>query len=161
MTQCKCGVPGLSPRGRGKHGTQYARMMYRRSIPAWAGETVHAAEVRNSHRVYPRVGGGKLVIGSVNRRSIGSIPAWAGETLSEANLPVHYEVYPRVGGGNGQMLSQATSIAGLSPRGRGKLVRAVPVAREVGSIPAWAGETHLSALPRRRLWVYPRVGGGN
>ena len=32
---------------------------------------------------------------------------------------------------------------------------------KVGSIPAWAGETHRQPPVYRRQKVYPRVGGGN
>ncbi len=53
------GVPaGLSPRGRGKRLSIYPVYRNRRSIPAWAGETISGAYRPTPRRVYPRVGGG-------------------------------------------------------------------------------------------------------
>ena len=66
-------------------------------------------------------------------------------------------------------------VGGLSPRGRGNLdvILASSELRQLGSIPAWAGELpgqyHQADYPRRnrhfvlvqsRFGVYPRVGGG-
>ena len=92
--------PGLSPRGRGKHGQLRVHPDQAGSIPAWAGETDNALEEAAQNMVYPRVGGGNN--GSLVRRlrrnglsprgrgkrpgmdtwaaAEGSIPAWAGET---------------------------------------------------------------------------------
>ena len=66
-----------------------------------------------------------------------------------------------MGGGNRLGQGYQTGYCGLSPRGRGKLLRPESGYRPAGSIPAWAGET---GVDRRRLAlrrVYPRVGGGN
>ena len=52
-----------------------------------------------------------------------------------------YRVYPRVGGGNGCMTMSAAMSAGLSPRGRGKLLLWRALITPARSIPAWAGET--------------------
>ena len=49
---------GLSPRGRGKPKAYTARRASRRSIPAWAGETIRIAHRAAGRWVYPRVGGG-------------------------------------------------------------------------------------------------------
>ena len=51
-------ILGLSPRGRGKHRGRAAGRAKRRSIPAWAGETLGIDRLADFHRVYPRVGGG-------------------------------------------------------------------------------------------------------
>ena len=111
--------------------------------------------------VYPRVGGGNRGAG-VNadpgaglsprgrgkRRqdglaigNAGSIPAWAGETGSAVAAPQIPRVYPRVGGGNQNERAVRFNQQGLSPRGRGKPAGAAAVAKVMGSIPAWAGET--------------------
>ena len=37
----------------------------------------------------------------------------------------------------------------------------LPCSAASGSIPAWAGETHMSSLEKPQTAVYPRVGGGN
>ena len=172
---------GLSPRGRGKRGNSHSTTAYHRSIPAWAGETTSPSSRFCPRTVYPRVGGGNATLvqavpvvwglsprGRGKRVSLfsqftqhGSIPAWAGETHRPAWRRPGGWVYPRVGGGNACAAASASARAGLSPRGRGKLVPVLLGPAVYRSIPAWAGET-LS----RRLWgplppVYPRVGGGN
>ena len=151
------------------------------SIPAWAGETRPGLSARSRKWVYPRVGGGNAgaeqptaVAEGLSPRGRGkhpghavraagqrSIPAWAGETP-----PFRYEytparVYPRVGGGNTTDTLRYLAMAGLSPRGRGKLQEQVTAGIPQGSIPAWAGETTPPRLPGSSAGVYPRVGGGN
>ena len=94
------GAYGLSPRGRGKPRTFARRRISRRSIPAWAGETICGGCGAYSRRVYPRVGGGncsrrdaaqtaaglsprgrgKPTPSNAARYHARSIPAWAGET---------------------------------------------------------------------------------
>ena len=91
------------------------------------------------------------------------------------------EVYPRVCGGNADAhlcaaclvglsprvrgnvcMSSSTSVnSGLSPRVRGKQVAPRSRLDVLGSIPACAGETILSASSRKNILVYPRVCGGN
>ena len=51
-------IPGLSPRGRGKHIPLSPPSFRLRSIPAWAGETPPVKPMADDDRVYPRVGGG-------------------------------------------------------------------------------------------------------
>ena len=51
-------ILGLSPRVRGNLVARRARLDYRRSIPACAGEPHAAAGDRGHGRVYPRVCGG-------------------------------------------------------------------------------------------------------
>ena len=70
---------GLSPRGRGKPPTRAKCPPAKRSIPAWAGETV--------------------VLPLCDER-LRSIPAWAGETYTRCSGWECFRVYPRVGGGN-------------------------------------------------------------
>ena len=50
-------------------------------------------------------------------------------------------------------------IAGLSPRGRGKLDKLQAEKLYIGSIPAWAGETTGRHFIVVNIKVYPRVGG--
>ena len=92
---------GLSPRGRGKPTQKHLRQAFRRSIPAWAGETKSSLPHPYLKGVYPRVGGGNALeikraqeLGGLSPRGRGkpqghrdaahphrSIPAWAGETI--------------------------------------------------------------------------------
>ena len=131
---------GLSPRGRGKPNAYASNCAGRRSIPAWAGETMRLCIAAIACRVYPRVGGGnykspadapkslglsprgrgKPPLHPVGSRPGGSIPAWAGETRRERKAKGDARVYPRVGGGNVDGLPPVCSHEGLSPRGRGK-----------------------------------------
>ena len=90
-----------------------------------------------------------------------SIPAWAGETAPLAGLSATERVYPRVGGGNWSKRSLPIGKAGLSPRGRGKLVFGRIICLPERSIPAWAGETCPAWSVFATEPVYPRVGGGN
>ena len=175
------GIPGLSPRGRGKRQDGLGDIYAPGSIPAWAGETRRPPLGHISAPVYPRVGGGnrrrwvglaqvaglsprgrgKRSQDRIQGAERGSIPAWAGETEGSGQWQSIGKVYPRVGGGNYSRGRPCARTSGLSPRGRGK--RHYDGQRPDGrrSIPAWAGETHrllaLSGYGR----VYPRVGGGN
>ena len=176
-----CTHKGLSPRGRGKHRLAAACQESRRSIPAWAGETLADCFKVAYHQVYPRVGGGNERERELelNRRGLSprgrgkqqlsmhapnphrSIPAWAGETLYQAGRAAMRAVYPRVGGGNIGMSRHLWRRAGLSPRGRGKPQWETLVPQSLRSIPAWAGETPHTAWEIATAAVYPRVGGGN
>ena len=51
------------------------------------------------------------------------------------------EAHPRVGGENITSVWKMATAAGSSPRGRGKLCRALERASDGGLIPAWAGKT--------------------
>ena len=152
---------GLSPRGRGKPHHRDGQWDYRRSIPAWAGETRSSTTWTRPTAVYPRVGGGnenlpeewngRLGLSPRGRGKlmrilqamllIGSIPAWAGETFERLSAMSGSEVYPRVGGGNQDRPHHRQLLAGLSPRGRGKRRPKSIVGIGIRSIPAWAGET--------------------
>ena len=154
---------GLSPRGRGKPWAAAAAYSRRRSIPAWAGETLAANADSARIAVYPRVGGGNVVKaptdagksglsprgrGKLARvRAIvsgqGSIPAWAGETAMRNACRPYLRVYPRVGGGNQAKSRHSARARGLSPRGRGKRQRQRRQLTHRRSIPAWAGETPI------------------
>ena len=155
------GICGLSPRGRGKQTPPETTAAVPRSIPAWAGETISAADAESKSGVYPRVGGGnsrlalvksatsglsprgrgKQPAGAGQIRHLWSIPAWAGETLDTGPFRLVAEVYPRVGGGNRGKDRPPTGNGGLSPRGRGKRRPKRGRGLRRGSIPAWAGET--------------------
>ena len=90
-----------------------------------------------------------------------SIPAWAGETTPPCARGRRTGVYPRVGGGNLRLRLHSVKLAGLSPRGRGKLKERNKSHHNLRSIPAWAGETRATSATCWLKQVYPRVGGGN
>ena len=172
---------GLSPRVRGK------RLLCRRqwvsvgSIPACAGEASMVVQRPACWRVYPRVCGGSpsprpaaraaaglspRVRGKQRRSLIGaecgrSIPACAGEAPAWYLSRHHVWVYPRVCGGSAKIVGIMASIAGLSPRVRGKHKNNDVTPESIRSIPACAGEACLAAVCQNRLAVYPRVCGGS
>ena len=139
-------LTGLSPRGRGKLSARISGVIASGSIPAWAGETWTCRGCRTCGRVYPRVGGGNynFPAGTTPEQGLSprgrgkharyaryasstrSIPAWAGETARSHIPAADGRVYPRVGGGNQSTLTPAYAARGLSPRGRGKRLYALP-----------------------------------
>ena len=143
---------GLSPRGRGNPCSPSA-----------------LASKREQARVYPRVGGATQSFANRFRRhDPRSIPAWAGQPTVRADG--RYRTTGRsIPAWAGQPLLAATPIAvidtltGLSPRGRGNLVRrasqyqSVParVYPRVGGATPTGGKTKKVTTAR----VYPRVGG--
>ena len=106
-------------------------------------------------------GRGKPLAVAFAIEGIGSIPAWAGETARHIQARYCVRVYPRVGGGNFGEAIIARRDGGLSPRGRGKPCRRLPIVMSARSIPAWAGETSTISSAASAGKVYPRVGGGN
>ena len=150
------------------------------SIPAWAGEPCSSARTPRWLGVYPRVGGGAERVGrwlhggsglsprgrgslrppGLHLHDPGSIPAWAGEPGARRTSRSGMRVYPRVGGGAATASIEASSSAGLSPRGRGSPRTGAGGGQVPGSIPAWAGEPTAGAIVTGAGVVYPRVGGG-
>ena len=132
-------------------------------------------------RVYPRVCGGNRRVCQAAREQVGlsprvrgkpttpilpscpprSIPACAGETGAGGWSSRPAAVYPRVCGGNSLTVLDCPTMTGLSPRVRGKPPPPAPEPKVVGSIPACAGETHITSLRSYSAKVYPRVCGGN
>ena len=152
--------PAAGPRGRGNPNADMSEPYYWRPIPAWAGEPKPRPASARRSRVYPRVGGGTVILiesslaatglsprGRGNRRHRrhcfghgGSIPAWAGEPHFDEGQEVRDKVYPRVGGGTPTPICPSLITGGLSPRGRGNPSPVLHPLDGPGSIPAWAGE---------------------
>ena len=130
-------------------------------------------------RVYPRVGGetalkqfrlrhdpGLSPRGRGNRRLARrvhadqrSIPAWAGKPRAATSGCAGCTVYPRVGGETTDPSITCSCCTGLSPRGRGNLIKSNAFRIDRGSIPAWAGKPASSIVAPVLTTVYPRVGG--
>ena len=171
---------GLSPPTRGSRSLVRVFLLYRRSIPAHAGKPCASPSGAPDSRVYPRPRGGALgatqnthiIVGlspptrgsPVGKGShlgvAGSIPAHAGEPRTNIVVSPYCKVYPRPRGGAGSMASIRSSVAGLSPPTRGSRIYHTPHDDAGGSIPAHAGEPHLSHPTRRCRRVYPRPRGG-
>ena len=166
---------------RGKRGGRCLKKSRKGSIPACAGETMVYWLDGRADEVYPRVcGGNPTVMPSPacqpglsprvrgKRRSVSaaappgrSIPACAGETVSVRSGKDIPRVYPRVCGGNWDSCLTKAIKNGLSPRVRGKQLRAIRQWGSGRSIPACAGETKGPGRPSPAPRVYPRVCGGN
>jgi len=180
-THCALMIPrGLSPRVRGNRSQIRSDTLKSRSIPACAGEPIVSTVLSPVSRVYPRVCGGtdcarivvcetvglsprvrgNLWLCSVPFVEMGSIPACAGEPLVPLRSCRVLMVYPRVCGGTTESYCPTCCKQGLSPRVRGNPPRAYPIRRNVGSIPACAGEPIISAARPPQCGVYPRVCGG-
>ena len=69
--------------------------------------------------------------------------------------------HPRAGGENAEPDGLVDPDAGSSPRGRGKLCRALKRAPDGGLIPARAGKTTLVWEYFATEWAHPRAGGEN
>ena len=90
----------------------------------------------------------------------GSIPASAGEPELVSGAVVFHRVYPRECGGTAMTCSGVRLRRGLSPRVRGNRGLQHQSARELGSIPASAGEPANAWMSIRGTRVYPRECGG-
>ena len=171
---------GLSPRVRGNRFQRGQAGDDHRSIPACAGEPESRSSSGSWVTVYPRVCGGTTrCAGSVpNRCGLsprvrgnlkgfdddavfnGSIPACAGEPRSVSAWEWDGEVYPRVCGGTAVGVGVGMGWGGLSPRVRGNRRGTVMPDRNIGSIPACAGEPAPFRSEICLTAVYPRVCGG-
>ena len=89
------------------------------------------------------------------------IPAWAGKTSATWFLHLRSPAHPRMGGENAEPDGLVDPDAGSSPRGRGKLCRALKRAPDGGLIPARAGKTTLVWEYFATEWAHPRAGGEN
>ena len=165
---------------RGNHFREIAFDVVPGSIPAHAGEPRYMRFPFCVPKVYPRACGGTLVgvlrgggVGGLSPRMRGNRGRWRGRGLSGGSIPAHAgepptpfrsatktRVYPRACGGTGPQLAKPVAIEGLSPRMRGNLVESVAAARDVGSIPAHAGEPTTTTGMRTNVRVYPRACGG-
>ena len=79
---CSRGGQGLSPRGRGKRCRSRSPRRSSRSIPAWAGETLHACIDASAREVYPRVGGGNDAAENTGQLIKGLSPRGRGKPTS-------------------------------------------------------------------------------
>ena len=130
------------------------------SIPACAGEPAYGHGLGNRLWVYPRVCGGTSDGGIFQPVKEGLSPRVRGNLFRGGNVTICYRVYPRVCGGTKAVGGMMPGEWGLSPRVRGNLFMPCEKSPYVRSIPACAGEPHLTRVPSPPLRVYPRVCGG-
>ena len=151
---------GLSPRLRGNLGNGATDLLDAGSIPAPAGGTGKdgdAARVQGG--LSPRLRGNPSTAARWMIASR-SIPAPAGEPQRQRPPLPCLMVYPRACGGTRRRGLRPVLAYGLSPRLRGNLFIMPKTHKNIGSIPAPAGEpvTPVSLIQGPR--VYPRACGG-
>ena len=87
----------------------------------------------------PRVRGNQGGSG-LERRGEGTIPAYAGEPADVRAIWPSSRDYPRVCGGTAFQGAENAIVEGLSPRVRGNPLLVAVLERQLGTIPACAGE---------------------
>ena len=97
----------------------------------------------------------------VRRANRGLIPAHAGKTAYPSCPTRQRRAHPRSRGENLVRPGRCSAHAGSSPLTRGKLVVVWVFRLMWGLIPAHAGKTSSSNLPRRRPRAHPRSRGEN
>ena len=106
----------------------------------------------------PRMRG--TLVSTVNPRlNHGIIPAYAGNTDSSGRRRTSGRDHPRVCGEHQSTFTRAENNAGSSPRMRGTRSGGGQFAYQRGIIPAYAGNTGLSALRATAAEDHPRVCG--
>ena len=170
---------GLSPRVRGSPRSGVVPGRPQRSIPASAGQPIQLRVGHNHLTVYPRECGAApfpialqcwpsglspRVRGSPRTRLIGqttdgSIPASAGQPRVIASHDSEEQVYPRECGAAFSCPNDLVVSCGLSPRVRGSHEQIEWARRELGSIPASAGQPQALGVIASSSKVYPRECG--
>ena len=170
---------GSSPRMRGTLTSNWMVKIFRRFIPAHAGNTVRSGSVAGGHAVHPRACGehvpffrcqamvdgssprmrGTLRFASVHRRLVRFIPAHAGNTLIDSLSCVNYKVHPRACGEHAQHRGPGGAAAGSSPRMRGTLITKSSAPAAIRFIPAHAGNTPWHTNATKSKTVHPRACG--
>ena len=109
-------------------------------------------------KVYPRVGGGTVLIHELKPEVDGLSPRGRGNLTLTATEPDESRSIPAWAGEPTAKGCPASLVnpTGLSPRGRGNLLELLQHGRLYRSIPAWAGEPgpvadKLSRLPNRSI----------
>ena len=175
------GFEGSSPRVRGKQMHDRFGCVFGGLIPACAGKTVQELVCDALEWAHPRVCGENLfasfivlaVLGSSPRvrgkpislhpsfLGSGLIPACAGKTTLVRRCCMSARAHPRVCGENTKWCCLRLSIAGSSPRVRGKPrgSRLIRIGERL--IPACAGKTRRARRRDASTQAHPRVCGEN
>ena len=172
---------GSSPRMRGKRECGRLYRPHPGLIPAHAGKTDVSQSLRRAARAHPRACGENLSGRDAGCHDDGSSPRMRGKLRgsvatalrgglipAHAGKTVHLDVegqrrgaHPRACGENCPSGVQATSVAGSSPRMRGKLPIIVRALLATGLIPAHAGKTPGLCPARFLPGAHPRACGEN
>ncbi len=172
---------GSSPRMRGKHRAITEHTHKAGLIPAHAGKTTLFAPVKGSEEAHPRACGenssassvwlgqwgssprmrGKLTRTSWRRISSGLIPAHAGKTGERRHMRFVGRAHPRACGENIAPALDDITVAGSSPRMRGKRHRVAFTPYASRLIPAHAGKTTRQLWEHSQVRAHPRACGEN
>ena len=172
---------GPSPHARGRRRWRRLAIVFGGTIPACAGETTPRDRPLPGYRDHPRMrGGDEATIVNLRgqggpsphargrrphrphrRRAHGTIPACAGETPSAPKRRTAIWDHPRMRGGDITGSTYPVVASGPSPHARGRLFVKSILTRGQGTIPACAGETHLSLPPQSESKDHPRMRGGD
>ena len=175
------GLPGSSPRVRGKRCPIAWRSLLGGLIPARAGKTRGRRHCGETWSAHPRACGenlldenwdliqrgssprvrGKLATGAYTAAQWRLIPARAGKTQGLRGLSEHRTAHPRACGENWAPTSIVVSPTGSSPRVRGKPAERDLLAVQRRLIPARAGKTHRRDLVQDGGGAHPRACGEN
>ncbi len=113
---------------------------------------------RRCHGLSPRVRGNRE-LGRRRGHRLGSIPARAGQPGGWTAWGTRSRVYPRACGATSVRNCRPSAEWGLSPRVRGNHIRSRSHRRNLGSIPARAGQPIGAAIGLNGSEVYPRACG--
>ena len=174
-------LAGSSPRMRGKLRLQHSPKIRLRIIPAHAGQTAYGARSTFVGTDHPRACGANLASRRFHHGLSGSsprmrgkpplsfscwtapriIPAHAGQTCERHVAGGIPSDHPRACGANSGLTYPIPSVAGSSPRMRGKLECGHELAGLLRIIPAHAGQTVVFSHPVSCAPDHPRACGAN
>ena len=166
---------------RGKRALKRPGSLKTRNIPAYAGKTQRRLLGQRMPPEHPRIRGENRVPASEPVMPAGTsprmrgkqanladvatfyrnIPAYAGKTVWGWGRLMRCWEHPRVCGENRYLSNQATTLAGTSPRMRGKRTTSDAVAATRRNIPAYAGKTKTCPDLVFYAQEHPRVRGEN
>ena len=171
---------GTSPRMRGKLPPSQTSKCTWRNIPAYAGKTQGSCSNSGAIQEHPRVCGENRVVPIAVKAPCGTsprmrgkrfhesadapdgrnIPAYAGKTGWPGLRSVRGAEHPRVCGENPAMVVSTKTLAGTSPRMRGKPANCQICCMRSRNIPAYAGKTtHVGEKPQVGAGTSPRMRG--
>ena len=176
---CMAGNMGSSPRMRGTRQERVERRGRLGIIPAYAGNTRRESTAAQYPEDHPRVcgehatsilaarfewGSSPRMRGTLSSRDdehplAGIIPAYAGNTTERSSRATATRDHPRVCGEHVSWWDGERLRVGSSPRMRGTLNVQQTARRDVGIIPAYAGNTDSFPPRHARRGDHPRVCG--
>ena len=172
---------GSSPRVRGRRNVARQRNHATGLIPAGAGQTSESVQTGRGRRAHPRGCGadgirkawnlvskgssprvrGRPEVRSRHAAGMGLIPAGAGQTSGCGTRCSCRRAHPRGCGADNADELEHRSIAGSSPRVRGRRAISILKGGEGGLIPAGAGQTSSKTPARSTAPAHPRGCGAD